>query len=69
MPFEPNQRVRLNLAGFTSQGVTFHAAVTDALGTIIKRTSDSPPAYLVELAFSFRGLKEIDVPEDRIRAA
>ena len=68
MPFESNQRVRLNLAGFTFQGVTFHSAVTDALGTIIKRSSDSPPSYLVELAFSFRGLKEIDVSEDRIRA-
>ena len=68
MPFEPQQRVRLNLAGFSSQGVIFHAAVTDALGTIIRRTSDNPPTYRVELFFSFRGLKEIDVPEDRIRA-
>ena len=66
--FEPNQRVRLNLAGFSSRGVTFHAAVTDALGTIIRRSLDSPPTYLVELSFSFRGLKEIEVPEDRIRA-
>jgi hypothetical protein len=67
--FENNQRVRVNLAGLTQQGVTFHAAVTDALGTIIRRISTDPPSYLVELAFSFRGLKEIEVPEDRIRPA
>ena len=67
MPFQPNQRVRLNLAGITVSGVTFHAAVTDALGTIIKKSSDDPPVYLVELLFSFKGLKEIEVPEGRIR--
>ena len=69
MQFEPNQRVRLNLAGLIAQGVTFHAAVTDALGTIIRRTSADPPAYLVELLFSFKGVKEIEVPENRIRPA
>jgi len=66
--FQPNQRVRLNLAGLTIQGVAFHAAVTDVLGTIIRSTSDDPPAYLIELLFSFKGLKEIEVPEERIRA-
>ena len=69
LPFQPNERVRLNLAGLMAQGVTFHAAVTDALGTIIRRTSENPPAYLVELLFSFRGIREIEVPEERIRAA
>ena len=67
--FQPNQRVRANLAGMTVQGVTFHAAVTDALGTVLKKTSDAPPRYLVELLFSFKGLKEIEVPEDRLKAA
>jgi len=67
--FQPNQRVRLNLAGLTVTGVTFHAAVTDALGTIIKKSSENPPAYLIELLFSFKGLKEIEVPEERIRPA
>ena len=69
MAFTPNQRVRLNLAGLMIEGVTFHAAVTDALATVIKKTSDHPPAYMVELLFSFKGLKEIEVPEERIRPA
>lgn len=69
MAFTPNQRVRLNLAGLMIEGVTFHAAVTDALATIIKRASEDPPAYRVELLFSFKGLKQIEVPEERIRLA
>ena len=69
VPFQPSQRVRLNLAGLTVSGVTFHAAVTDALGTVIRKSSDDPPAYLIELLFSFKGLKEIEVPEERIRPA
>jgi len=69
MAFTPNQRVRLNLAGLMIEGVTFHAAVTDALATVIKKTSEDPPAYLVELLFSFKGLKQIEVPEERIRPA
>jgi hypothetical protein len=67
--FQPNQRVRLNLAGLTVKGVTFHAAVTDALGTIVRESSENPPAYLIELVFCFKGLKEIEVSEDRIRPA
>jgi len=69
MAFTPNQRVRLNLAGLMIDGVTFHAAVTDALATVIKQTSEDPPAYLVDLLFSFKGLKQIEVPEERIRPA
>ena len=69
MLFQPNQRVRVNLAGLTVKGVTFHAAVTDALGTIVRNSSEDPPAYLVELLFSFKGLKEIEVPVERIRSA
>jgi hypothetical protein len=69
MPFLPNQRVRLNLAGMMIEGVTFHAAVTDALATVIRKTADDPPAYLVDLLFSFKGLKQIDVPEERMRPA
>ena len=69
MLYQPNQRVRLNLAGLTVNGVTFHAAVTDALGTIIRETSEDPPAYLIELVFSFKGLKELEVSEESIRPA
>jgi len=69
MAFVVNQRVRVNLAGLMIEGVAFHAAVTDALATILKKTSESPPAYLIELLFSFRGLKQMEVPEERIRPA
>ncbi len=69
MAFLPNQRVRVNLAGLMIEGVTFHAAVTDALATVIRKTKEEPPAYLLDLLFSFKGLKEIEVPEERIRPA
>ena len=67
--FQPGQRVRVNLAGMMVQGVMFHAAVTDAVGTVVKQTTADPPAYLVKLMFSFKGVDEVEVPEDRIRAA
>lgn len=66
--FEPGQRVRVNLAGLMIQGVSFAAAVTDAVGTILRRTSDDPPRYLVRLLYSFKGVNEVEVPEDRIKA-
>jgi hypothetical protein len=69
VPFQQNQRVRLNLAGLNIEGVLFHAAVTDAVGTIIRKSSEDPPSYLVDLLFSFKGLKQIEVPEQRIRPA
>jgi hypothetical protein len=46
--------------------VLFHAAVTGAVGTIIKLTSEDPPKYLVKLLFSFRGISEVEVPADRV---
>lgn len=67
--FQPNQRVRVNLSGMMIQGVSFAAAVTDAVGTIVKKTSEDPPTYLVELMFSFKGIKEVEVPEARIKPA
>ena len=66
--FQPKQMVRVNLAGMQVGGVTFHAAVTDAVGTIVQQTSTDPPRFLVELMFSFRGVKEVELPEDRIKA-
>jgi hypothetical protein len=68
-PFKPGQLVRVNLAGMQVDKVTFHAAVTDAVGNIVKQTSEDPPQYLVRLLFSFRGISEVVVPADRIRAA
>jgi hypothetical protein len=66
-PFKPGQLVRVNLAGMQVESVTFQAAVTDAVGNIVKQTSEDPPKYLVRLLFSFRGINEVEVPIDRIR--
>jgi hypothetical protein len=65
--FEPNQRVKVNLSGLTIKGVTFSQNVQEALGTIVERVSAEPPTYLIELLFSFKGIKRVEVPEDRIR--
>jgi hypothetical protein len=65
---KPGQLVRVNLAGLQVQGVLFHAAVTDAVGNIVKQTSENPPKYLVKLLFSFKGVNEVEVSADRIKA-
>ena len=61
--------VRVNLSGLDVQGVHFHAAVTDAVGHVVRKTKEEPPMFLVKLLFSFKGVTEVDVPADRIRAA
>ena len=66
--FKTGQAVRVNLAGMMVEGVLFHAAVTDAVGNIMRQTSEDPPKYLVKLLFSFKGITEVEAPEDRIRA-
>ncbi len=66
--FEKGQLVRVNLAGLQAGGVMFQAAVTGAVGHIVKQTSEDPPKYLVKLLFSFRGVSEVEVPAERIRA-
>jgi hypothetical protein len=65
--FKPGELVRVNLAGMQVGGVSFQAAVTDAVGNIVKQTSDGPRKYLVRLLFSFRGISEVEVPADRVR--
>ena len=45
---------------------TRQTAATDAVGQIVKQTSEQPPKYLVKLLFSFRGVSEVEVPADRI---
>jgi hypothetical protein len=67
--FQPGQTVRVNLAGMQVQGVLFHAAVTDAVGQVIRQSREEPPMFLVKLLFSFKGVNEVEVPADRIRAA
>jgi hypothetical protein len=66
--FQPNQVVRVNLAGLQAEGVMFQAAVTDAIAHIVKQTSEEPPKYLVKLLFSFRGVSEVEVPADRVHS-
>jgi hypothetical protein len=66
---QPGQLVRVNLAGIQVGAVLFHAAVTDAVGHIVRQASDNPPKYVVKLLFSFRGVSEVEVPEDRIHSA
>jgi len=63
---EPNQRVKVNLSGLTIKGVAFSQNVQEALGTIVQRVAVEPPT-LVELLFSFKGVKRVEVPEERIR--
>ncbi len=65
----PNQRVKVNLAHLTIQGVHFSENVREVLGTVIKQAAIDPPTYLVELVFSFKGVKRVELPEDRIQPA
>ncbi|HWC03731.1 MAG TPA: hypothetical protein VHF87_13315 [Methylomirabilota bacterium] len=66
---QPGQRVKVDLSGMVVQGVAFSQNVREALGTIVRETSADPPVYLVELLFTFKGVKRVDVPEERIQPA
>ena len=66
--FKEGQHVRVNLSGMQVGGVMFHAAVTDAVGNILRQTTQDPSSYLVRLLFSFKGVNEVEVPENRIKA-
>lgn len=63
----PNSKVRVNLAGLRVGTVTFSGAVTDALGTVIRQSMEDPPTYLVKLLFSFKGVSQVEVSEDRLK--
>lgn len=65
---QPGQAVHVNLAGMQAGNVLFHAAVTAAVGHIVRQTCDNPARYLIKLLFSFRGVSEVEVSEDRITA-
>ncbi len=65
----PGQRVKVNLSDMVVQGVAFSQNVREALGTIVRQTSADPAIYLVELLFSFKGVKRVEVPEGRIQPA
>lgn len=66
--FQQGQAVRVNLEGIQVGSVLFHAAVNAAIGHIVRQTSETPPKYLIKLLFSFRGVSEVEVTEDRISA-
>ncbi len=66
---EPNQRVSVDLSNLTIKGVRFSQNVQKALGTVVEQVSAAPPVYRVELLFSFKGIKRVEVPEDRIHPA
>ena len=65
--FQPNARVKVDLSGMTVRGVAFSQNVREALGTIVEQVSTDPPVYRVELLFSFKGIKRVEVEEGRIR--
>lgn len=67
--FRPDQRVKVDLSGMVVQGVSFSQNVREALGTVTRQISADPPVYLVELLFSFKGVKRVEVPEERIHSA
>jgi hypothetical protein len=66
--FQPNQRVSVDLSNLTIKGVHFSQNVQKALATVVQQVSSEPPVYLVDLLFSFKGIKRVEVPEDRIRS-
>jgi hypothetical protein len=66
---EPNQRVTVDLSGLVIKGVSFSQNVKKALATVVQQVSTDPPVYLVELLFSFKGVKRVEVPEARIHPA
>lgn len=67
--FTPNQRVKVDLSHMTIQGVAFSENVREVLATVVAQTSATPPTYQVELLFSFKGVKRVELPEERIRPA
>ena len=63
---QSGQRVSVDLSNLTIRGVRFSQNVQKALGTIVQQVSTAPSVYLVELVFSFKGIKRVEVPEERI---
>ena len=67
--YQPKQRVTVDLSNLTIQGVSFSQNVQKALGSVVRKVSADPPVYLVELLFTFKGVKLVEVAEERIRVA
>ena len=60
--------VTLDLLPEVARHAPAGSLVTDAAGTILRQTSENPAVYLVRLLFSFRGVDEVEVPAERIKA-
>jgi hypothetical protein len=58
----------VDLSHQTIQGVAFCENVREVLATVLEQTSASPPTCRFELLFSFKGVKRVELPEERIRA-
>ncbi|HXG03902.1 MAG TPA: hypothetical protein VNO23_10895 [Candidatus Binatia bacterium] len=67
--FRPQQRVKVDLSGLVVQGVSFSQNVREAPGTIVEARAGTPSTYVVELLFSFKGIKRVEVPGDRLKPA
>jgi hypothetical protein len=67
--YEANQRIKVDLSGLTIKGVHFSQNVREAPGTVVRQVSAEPPVYEVDLLFSFKGVKRVEVPADRIHPA
>lgn len=67
--FQPKQRVTVDLSGLVIQGVSFSQNVQRVAGIVVQQTSTEPAAYRIELLFSFKGVKSVEVPEARIHSA
>ncbi len=63
---QAGQRVSVDLSNLTIKGVRFSQNVQKAPGAVVQQVSADPPVYLVELVFSFKGIKRVEVPEARI---
>jgi hypothetical protein len=67
--YQANQRVKVDLSNLTIGGVRFSQNVREALGTVVRQVSAEPAVYEVELLFSFKGVRRVEVPVERIHAA
>ena len=59
----------MDLSGLVINGVSFSDNVKKAPGTIVHQVSPEPPVYLVELLFTFKGIRRVEVPGERIYRA
>lgn len=66
---QAGQRVKVDLSGMVVKGVSFSQNVREALGTVVRQVSGEPPVYEVELLFSFKGVRRVEVPAERIHQA